>query len=182
MHERETSTSSKQVQYATFEWLQWDWIHNQWGCRVMVAMTNAFSNVRLRKSWSVGLKNNISLPLHQINKTAAAESPPYSIVHHLKENEGDRLTTMTPKWIKHIMPTIHNKWKFHLDCGVCAKIATDRFLWCCICQNIIQFQCMLPEYHIYIVSNSNQTFTSIKYNSSHNILILINTSETNRDY
>lgn len=63
----------------------------------MVAMTDAFSNLCLRKRLSVGLKNNISLPLHQINKTPAAESPPYSIVPHLKENEGDRLTTMTPK-------------------------------------------------------------------------------------
>ena len=97
LHERETTISSKQVQYVTFEWLQWDWIHNQWGCRVMVAMTDAFSNLRLRKRLSVGLKNNISLPLHQINKTPVAESPPYSIVPHLKENEGDRLTTMTPK-------------------------------------------------------------------------------------
>ena len=107
-----------------------------------------------------------------MKKKVATEPSSHSTATHSKEenaNEEDILAIMTRDLLTQMTPTINEKLKFHLDYVMSIKIVTDSFLQCCICGNIIHFECtLLPAYQIYNFSNSNQKFTCINCTSRNN--------------
>ena len=132
---------------------------------------------RFQGSEQDSVKNNLSLPLRyksKMKKNAATEPSSHSTATHSKgENTNeDILAIMTRDLLTQMTLTINDKLKFHLDCVMSIKIVTDSFLQCCICGNIIHFECtLLAAYQMYNFSNSNQKFTCINCTSGNNWIL-----------